>query len=413
MFVGDIKINSFTIGSLNVNDPSSISLIGFNIYENILNPLGPVGEARLNDFNDIVGKLNINGKEEVNINFSLDQMSNEQLSFKFKLLKNTNGNDGSQESKGSLHSKQSDFRFVTQELLNSQGNYISKSYETQTSEMLKDILKTYVKTDKEIDIQEATKGNRRLVFHNEHFAESYAKLNHEHVSSDHESSCYVCFMQSSNGNQKYVFTTFEKLFEQSPVIKLTQTNTLSSGNATETDKQNSILWFKPSDTFFTATRSLSKPNENTYNLVTGKVHNVNPKEPPKYSLADKQGTFTNPPNDIQGVPTTTIHDPANNKEDTYVADAQKKRMAFLSYLAENSAELEIPGNPSIKLGSMIELNIPKKANQDNEQGETQINGKALVVSIRHKIKPVGQSPRYTMVLRVVKGSYKEGGGGNG
>ena len=45
--------------------------------------------------------------------------------------------------------------------------------------------------------------------------------------------------------------------------------------------------------------------------------------------------------------------------------------------------------------------------------EKQMNGKALVVSIRHKVKPLGQSPRYTMILRIVKASYKEQGGGNG
>jgi hypothetical protein len=166
------------------------------------------------------------------------------------------------------------------------------------------------------------------------------------------------------------------------------------------------MWFKPSSTFFTPVRSSTKPNERTYNLVTGKVHSVPPKELANYDLADKTGPIA--PKDTKSVPSHTVNDPSNNKQDTYVADAKKNRGAFLAYLAQNSAELEIMGNTKIKLGSMIELNIPKKSNSDNEKGEPQINGKALVVAIRHKIKPFGQEPRYTMVLRVVKGSYKEG-----
>jgi hypothetical protein len=166
------------------------------------------------------------------------------------------------------------------------------------------------------------------------------------------------------------------------------------------------MWFKPSSTFFTPVRSSTKPNERTYNLVTGKVHSVPPNELSNYDLADKTNSIA--PADTKSVPSHTVNDPSNNKQDTYVADAKKNRAAFLAYLAQNSAELEIMGNTKIKLGAMIELDIPKKSNSDNEKGEPQINGKALVVAIKHKIKPFGQEPRYTMVLRVVKGSYKEG-----
>ena len=109
-----------------------------------------------------------------------------------------------------------------------------------------------------------------------------------------------------------------------------------------------------------------------------------------------------------------VNDPANNKNTkTYVADAKTKRQAYFSHLTQNAAELEVAGNSSIKLGSVIELNIPGKTDSGNSLGEKQMNGKALVVAIRHKIKPFGETPRYTMVLRVVKASYKEGGGGNG
>ena len=99
---------------------------------------------------------------------------------------------------------------------------------------------------------------------------------------------------------------------------------------------------------------------------------------------------------------------------TYVADARQKRAAYISHLAQNAAELEIPGNTNIKVGSMIQLNIPGKTDATmSNNGERQMNGKALVVSIRHKVKPITESPRYTMILRVVKASFKEGGGGNG
>ena len=84
-------------------------------------------------------------------------------------------------------------------------------------------------------------------------------------------------------------------------------------------------------------------------------------------------------------------------------------MYFLSQLAQNHGTIEIIGNPQIKLGSMVNLDIPNKS-EGTTSGEKQFNGKALVVSIIHKIKPDGQNPRYVMELGVVKGSYKEGSG---
>jgi len=61
---------------------------------------------------------------------------------------------------------------------------------------------------------------------------------------------------------------------------------------------------------------------------------------------------------------------------------------------------------------MINLEIFKKSNSENSSGESQFNGKALVVSIKHVIRQLGDNPRYLMELGVVKGSYKEGGDNN-
>ena len=64
---------------------------------------------------------------------------------------------------------------------------------------------------------------------------------------------------------------------------------------------------------------------------------------------------------------------------------------------------------SIKVGDVISLNIPKKADADQESGEKQMNDKVLIVRIRHKIKPLGVAPQYTMIIEAVKAAFKEGG----
>jgi len=410
MPVGDIKVKTLKAGDIDLLDYNQATYAGFNIYEDILNPFGPTCDIRVVDHSDALGKNNLNGdySKSVEIAFTIDDSSNE-ASFKFKQYRNKDLDDQASDEQGSGHSKQYDVCGVSQEFLNAQGNYVEKSYNELTSSILKDILKNNFKTDKNIDIQESTKGKRRLVFGKDHPLEAIQKLNGEHVSSENESSCFVCFQRSNN----YIFASFEHLFKQSPVIKLEQSTTLDYGSATNEQKQNSILWIKVSDSFFTPSRSLSTASETTFNLTTHGVSSVTPKPTSFYTAEGKgKGLYANAASYSDTVTVPKVLDKANDKNKHDSATAKKKRTEYLSHLAQNSAELEVIGNPKIKLGSMIDLKIFKKSNTNNAAGENQFNGKALVVAIRHKVKPLGSSPRYTMILRVIKASYKEGNGGN-
>jgi len=416
MAVGDIKISSLKIGSVDLTQPQA-KYAGFNIYEDILNPMGPLADIRVIDPDDSLGQNKINGSQsqDVQISFSLEN-GNGQANFKLKFFQNANLDDNSTRADGGTAGKvkQYDIRCCAPELLNAQGNYVNKSYEDLTSNIVKDILKNNFKTDKSIEV-ESTSGKRRMIFNSEHPLKAFRKLSTEHVSEKYKSSAFVCFQQSTGSNMKYLFTTFEKLFEQSPVLKLTQTPSLNYQSVAESEKQNSIIWINVSSSFFAPVRASAKAQQRSYNPTYGTADQVDQKKV-EYKTADgsssSKGVFGSAPSSANSVPVITMKDAANDKQKTGVADARKNRLDFLSYLAQNHAILEVPGNPAIKLGSMIELNIPNKSDNGGP-GEKQFNGKALVVSIRHKIKPLGQSPRYTMILGVVKASYKEGGGGNG
>jgi hypothetical protein len=417
MAYGDIDIQSLQIGSLNLSSPSGgLNVTTMDIFEDILDPFGPTGEIKVLDAVDALGQVNLNGKEEAQITFGVPGAFSNSRNFKFKINQNSDLDDGSQNNYGGTHYKTYTLKLVRPETISAQGNYVKKSYNSLTSDIVKDIVKNNFKSDLEVEVKDSTRGQRRFVFNQEHPVEALKKINNEHVSTQNESSLYTLYMTDDGGQQKYVLSTFEELFKQAPVAKLAQNSALGAG-ASDYDKQNSILWFKASDSFFTASRPLDKANEQTYNLTTGKAHNVPPQQSSNYGRADPgNGVYDN----YQGsgdekVPRTTTHDPSNNKnKPTFLASAKAKKAIYLSHLAQNAAELEIPGNSNIKLGSMIEVDIPNKSDPTTgSMGEKQMNGKGLVVAIRHKVKPVGQAPRYTMLLRIVKASYKESGGGNG
>jgi len=417
MPTGDIKISKLKCGDIDLTNFDQATYGEISIFEDILNMYGPSCEIQVIDHSDVLGKTNLNGSfdKDIEIGFSLAD-SGSSTGFKFKFLKMPDLDDSASDGEGSLKYKKYMIRGVTQELLNAQSNYVKDTYEDLTSKIVEGIVKKNFKSDKTVEIKDETKGKRTFRFKNEHPLAALRKLNSEHVSQKNKSSAYVLFQQSENSTQKYIFSTFEELFTQSSTVTLKQKTTADLTNSTEADKANAILSFKVSDSFFTPSRAFTKAEQHSYNHATGIVDQVKQDEK-EYKVAGgttkANGVSSGSPTNVKSVPVVTMKDSSNDKTATGVADARKNRLDYLSHLSQNYATLEIVGNPSIKLGSIVKLEIPKKVSSGAAAGETQFNAEALVVYIKHKIRPAGQTPRYTMVLGVVKGSFKEKGGSNG
>lgn len=413
MAVGDVSIQKLKIGDIDLTDFKTASYVGLNIYEDIMNPYGPVAEIRVLDHSDALGKHNLTGSYDKDVEITLSTGAGGTRTYKMKMFQNKNLSDQSEKYSGSGHHKQYDIRAVSPETLNAQGNYIQKSFNDQTHKMVEHVVKEGFKSKAKINIKSKTKGKRKIIFHNEHPLHALKKLNQEHVSAQDESSTFVLFQKQNNGQAEYNFATFEELFKGQSKVTLTQSSTIATSASSEQQKKNAILWFKPSDSFFTGSRPMSKGSEHTINLTTHKVSAIDPKQTKSgnFKLIDSP-IYKQQSNSSQTkqIPVHSVLDMAGNDEKHETSSARVKRAAFLSYLAQQAAELEVPYNPDINVGDVITLNIPKKANSDSEQGEKQFNGKVLVVAIRIKIKPPGQSPNCTMILRVTKGgSVKQGG----
>lgn len=411
MAIGDISFSELTVGGMNLNDPNQAYPHEINIHEDITNSYGPACEIRAVDPTDAVNKNSINGSYNQDVKIRFSDESGGSVGFTFKPLENSNLTDEGQSKQGGAHAKTYTIKGVSQEFLNAQGNYVEKSYEDKTTNIAKDVLQNNYKTDKSIEVDDESREKRRWIASNEHPLTTLQKLNEEHVASQSQSSAYTIFQQQNNGTSKYKVTTYEKLFQQGPVATFTQSTALDSSSATEEDQKNSIMWINVGENFFSMSRQLENSSEQTVNLTTHKVVQTEPKQANFVTPGAK--VYQGKPENRKMVPQSKLYDKKNepNEQKITPAEAKVKRAQFLSHLAQNSAELEVPGNTKVTLGSMINLNL--SARQDAGQGngnEGQFNGKVLVVGIRHRIKPAGQTPRYTQVLKVVKASYENGGG---
>ena len=130
MPVGGVIVDTLKIGNLDLTDPSIAQYVGVDVFFDIFDPF-PKAKIRVNDFRDMLGTLNINGDEEIEIGYKMEEGSG-IFQYKFMTFENNHLNDRSRSAEGSMKSKQFDINAVAPEYLKAKahGN-VGKSYNTQ------------------------------------------------------------------------------------------------------------------------------------------------------------------------------------------------------------------------------------------------------------------------------------------
>lgn len=411
MAIGDIRMLECKIGGMDLTDPNQASFKEINIVEDLTSTYGPACEIRGVDQTDSRVKNNINGAYNQDVSLRFTDDLNRVVGFKLKQFEGADLTDHAEDKEGSGKNAQFTVKCVSPELLNAQGNYMEQSWEDKTTNIAKNILEKGYKTDKKINVEE-TKEKMRWICSNEHPYEALDRINENHVSAKNKSSCYFTYQKQKNGTSEYHIETVEEMFKREPVADIIYSTTLDSSASSEKEKLNSALWVKVDSNFYSASRHLTKPSSQTFNLANHKASVVE----------HKPETFTLPGKDVykgqtsyhQFVPQKKIYSKTNQPaQPITTGEATKSRAEFLSKLAQNCAECEIIGNPDITLGSMVNLKIPKRTDGASGfgAGESQFADKCLVIGIRHRIREHGESPRYTMVLKLAKASFAKSSGG--
>ena len=155
---GDIEFQTFTVGPLNLLDTSQASFNYLDIYEDLVKAVF-TAEVEVLDYNDVLGTYMINGKEDVNITFTVPGAN--PVSFKFALLKNKDLDDKTHQLSGSMKYKTYKLRMISKDALNNQSTHLAKSFNQPTHQTVSDALKTI--TTAQINIPDACKGNQRLI----------------------------------------------------------------------------------------------------------------------------------------------------------------------------------------------------------------------------------------------------------
>lgn len=406
---GSYNFRTFKIGQTDLTN-SNLQIVRCNIYESCVDH-HTYADVTVFDPDDTMSQKMFSGDEEVEIEFNVPG-GQTPAKFKFAMLKNTDVRH-----QGALKAKTYTFHMCSPEFLKGQATSVDKGWNKQTHEIVKDIVKDYWMSDKEVEVEE-TDSKTRFIGNGHPPHKVLDMLKNRHVSQKSKSSAYTLFeTRDSNGKQKFKFVTFEKLMEN----KSSSTNTykqninVSNEASTTGDDMWNIISLNLPETFNTLPRWSSATNQSTYCTASGKQQSKDIKykdQEKEFKYLGKSPIRKAEWDDVKKERKPfrhTIIDKANDKERTKISEMRGKKAAYMARLMNDVGTMQIHGNPNIKVGDVIKIAIGK---QSDESGESkQITADVLVVNLRHTFGlPSDRPGPYTMIVEFIKAGYEQGVG---
>jgi hypothetical protein len=372
-----------------------------SIYESIFTA-GIMVELTIWDAAGLATNLPILGGERIVIEYEAPGRKTRELELVVIAMKE-GGVDPNMRSKGYI------LFAATPEVARNQSVQVNKSYNTNTSNMVQDIVKTYLKSDKKVDIQK-TKGIQKVLVQSQKPFDAISMLRKRSVSVEDKSSAFV-FFENKEG---FHFKTIEKLMGEGGVGDRTFTNDPTRVMDASAGRFRNLLSYEQPDQFDALKRldgglaeEVRKFDYKTLKYET-KVHKFSPGD---YKNPD--GTLKDPDSEefkrfgkTAGSNVWVAHD--SGMPETHIAESTGQKSGAIALLGQGRLLIHVMGDSELTAGQQIELQIIENttASQAPEEHKM-LSGKYIIAFLHHIILPEGNNPRYTCSAEVIKGGYKD------
>lgn len=396
---GDFIINNMTLAGRKV----SSGFISGSIYESIYTPC-VVAEFNMRDNDDaLFGGLNASGGEPLNITFQVP--GGQMASYKFLINKVQNLEPSNQyKSRTFTLVCASEEAFYAAGGHDSHG-YIQKSYKgKQISANVQDVLKSYLKTSKAINIED-TRGIQDILANNEKAWDFIDRLKRLAVSTNNQSSSYV-FFENQNG---FNFVTIESLFK-GRVIKTFVQDTTVGTDITKLTDNNIFAYELPFmiNAIDRIDRGTLKSRFNYFNFETNEYISKSVDLPDIDDKSGGSGSWNKPAfaskfGQYPGRNTMLPYD--NRLPISNIPESTPNQQAYSGNLMQSLIKMRVFGDTKLKAGDLIQAKITQqKSLTSNPAEDTDVSGNMIIASLRHMINPEGERPRYSCVLECLKGA---------
>lgn len=397
--VGDVIIKDITLSNKNtkaVINPSD-QIFSIDIYEDFNSPT-LYAEIIFDDRIGLIHDFPIMGEEIFEITFQTPGLPY-PTTYKFNSFAVS---DVQQQLNGKGYTYT--LKCVSREQLTQSNINIAHSYNETINNVVNSIFSNYLKTNKIVNI-DPCKGNETIVFPRVTPFIAIDIIRKRAVHPKYISSSFVFFENQDGFNFKcieqmmedgknkigskkfYYFSNgqkdkstealmFRSIIEYENIGRTDITDSIQSGGIKNKVKTFDIFSKKVTDTTFDMAQKfpsmVGSDNKNNLNVSESTIN--------EYA---KDATFT------YFIPKDT------NRKENFLENMIGARLAFQKLFNSNFVRAYIPGDSALKVGDVIELNLPKASGTTESKGtDNMIDGNYIVSRLRHNITTVGKTKHY-------------------
>lgn len=400
---GDVHVSTISFYATRgvVNITEHVDYV--NVTESIIMP-GVIAELVVWDTVNLSSILPIVGTEKLVIEFSTPGRESVRYDLIVTSMLDSTVSDNSRTRAYRLIA-------VSPEMVMNKSLRVCKSYNTNISDMISDIAKNYLKTSKNVNVQQ-TKGIQKIVMPDVQPFEAIKSLRKRSVAITDNSSSYLFFENRDGFN----FKTVESLFTEGSVGDRVFTNDDSlHTDITASEFRNIIAYDQPRQFDIVSrldgggiARDIQKFDVSTLEYKTSlKKLDTN-------SFKNADGNAPKMDNELlaknygirAGKSTWIAHD--SSKPDTFISENYASKVQARSLYAQGGITVEVFGDSELTAGRLVELRIVEnKTSSEAPVEHSMLSGKYLIGALHHMILPEGNVPRYTCSMELVKGGYKD------
>jgi hypothetical protein len=368
-----------------------------DVYENIFNPF-ITADLAIIDGASFIEKYNISGNEDFEIEF-IGYGNNKPLKYTFKIIELLNSIPVS-----NLRAKQVILRLASKEFLVDCSTSIAKGYNVGTKEIVSDIIKSFLKSNKSLFVENVKSTPVVTIPYLSPF-KAIDFIRQRIVSEKYKSSSFLFFENSKGFNLTTVEGMVERELKNNPQqffqSEAISENVKNGGASSDIDSQHQFFNYTVQASFNLSSTFRNgglRTNVTQFDLTTkeysSKVFFNNPSSKLFVDTTSNKNPLITKPvfqeysqngNKPLLLPYSKYKD-SNNPTQNFIYDTVAERLCFSSLFTQEQTYVDIPGNTLIGAGSLVFLKVPRyNALQSNKDINEMDSGYYMVTACKHTI----------------------------
>lgn len=390
---GDVKINLVEIKSR--TNGGKVQLLdqvkGILIYEDMTQPT-MMAELKLDDNINILHDLPIVGEEDITIEFVTPGLRPVTLTFQTTTVEGLAIQDN---NKGQVYT----IKAVSKEHFANARNNIRHSFTGTIDDMVDNILNNYLETSKPREIDRC-KGNQTIVIPFQPPLVAIDMLRKRAVHASYPSSSFVFFENQDGFNFKCLESMLAVKDAGTRIFNYS--NDVTSDNTAEARSFRSIIEYEDISTVDTNEKIQMGglyARVISYDFIKKKTNITEVKYQEKIEGFEKSDKKSG--NQVTGnllkehgsSPAANYFVPRDSSAaENYLPDMIGQRMMFTAFLNQRTIRLLINGDSALKVGQVIELNLPEPVGTTGRNKEMKMSsGLYLIKALCHVITLGGKN----------------------